>query len=196
MARAEEQQDGSSARRLIEEDMRLSKIAVVKYSDAAKEAAIRGSDPEKDPDVQLAHARMDTAVYSAFQSLRPYVREDLPHYWGYDNEGEKVDGAVDLLPESDREMWGLASIGDFYASVDVKTHSEWTPDEGNVPVTEANADLIPPEACVRAHNLLSEAQVKLGLGASTTGIKREAEFTYDDLFDGEPPENNHMEADD
>lgn len=196
MARAEEQNEGSSARRLIEEDMRSSKIAVVKYSDAAKEAALDGRDPEKDLNVRLAHSRMDTAVYNAFQSLRPYVREDLPHYWGYDAEGEKVDGAVDLLPEHDREMWGLASIGDFYASVNVHSTTEWHPDEGNVTVSEPSADLIPPQACVRAHNLLSECQVKLGLGASTTGIKREAEFTYDDLFDGESPENDHAEADD
>lgn len=165
MARAEE--DGSSgARRLIEEDVRNSKVAVVKYGDAVRESALRGVDPQGDRNVELAHARMHTAVMNAFQSLRAYVKKELPEYWGVRRNDEEVDDAVVLDPEG-AALPGLHALEDYHDSYSTWYEDDFHPDEGKTREKRTRANLLPPRVCIDAHNALKECQVALGLGAST-----------------------------
>lgn len=165
MARAEE--DGSSgARRLIEEDVRNSKVAVVKYGDAVREAALRNIDPQDDKNVELAHARMHTAVMNAFQSLRAYIKQELPGYWGLRRDGKELEDAVILDPQG-QALRGLHELEDYHDSYSTNVGEEWHPDTGTVQTKRTEANLLPPRVCIDAHNALKECQVALGLGAST-----------------------------
>lgn len=166
MARAEDQEGSSGARRLIEEDVRNSKVAVVKYGDAVREAALRNIDPQEDRNVELAHARMHTAVMNAFQSLRAYIKQDLTEYWGVRKNGDKVDEAIVLDPQGE-QLDGLHELEQYHDSFSVTVDETWHPDKGHVRTKQTEANLLPPRVCIDAHNALKECQVALGLGAST-----------------------------
>lgn len=130
-------------------------VAWNRFEQAQREAARRGANPDTDRTVIETHDHLHSAVMTLYNQLRSQIRYQLPEFW--------TDVDVYRHPETGEVLIeGLKTLEKFRGKV--QETSETVENRYGPDTVESYYEpvLLPPKACQRTMDLLSDAMLELG----------------------------------
>lgn len=155
------------------EALERSQKAANRYDMTRHQVAKQGQHPDESPRVQDAHIELHGAVMDLFRRARAQIRKHMPEYWEppeSEEEAREMDGTEKAvlymsghtLAESERYIIGMKSLEQFYGQVQTHVYEEEQRHKGDVTEEIHDPLLLPPQACRRTIDLVSECLNELG----------------------------------